>query len=60
MSQFRELCSSAKAGRACIDDLCRSGCFGGLTLCGFDQDAYDEMTREYSDDDPDDYSWEDE
>lgn len=44
---MREFCESAKKGRKCIDDLCRGG---DVTLCGFDQDEYDEMTREYLDD----------
>lgn len=45
----RDLCDSAKRGRACIDDLCRGS---DETLCGFSQSDYDEMTREYSDEEP--------
>lgn len=42
--RFLPLCESAKKGHACIDDLCRGS---SPTLCGFDQDDYDEMTRDY-------------
>ena len=44
----RDLCESAKLGRVCIDDLCRGG---DVTLCGFDKEAYEEMCREFSDED---------
>ena len=40
----RDLCESAKRGRKCCDDLCWGA---DITLCGFDQDEYDEMTRDY-------------
>ena len=52
---MRELCSEANAGRVCCDDLCRSN--PDNTLCGFDQSEYDQMTRDYSDEDP--YEFED-
>jgi hypothetical protein len=48
---MRDLCSSAKQGRVCIDDLCRA--CPDNTLCGFDQSEYDELTRGYDDDEPD-------
>lgn len=41
---MREFCDSAKKGKPCIDSLCRTG---GETLCGFDQDWYDELVWEY-------------
>jgi len=51
--RFLPFCSDAKQGRACIDDLCRTAARGGgETLCGFNQFDYDEMTREYSDEEP--------
>lgn len=43
-----DLCSSAKQGRVCIDDLCRSN--PDNTLCGFDQSFYDELTSDYDED----------
>jgi hypothetical protein len=50
----RDLCESAKRGKVCIDDLCRSN--PDNTLCGFDQSEYELMTPEYfaGDDFPDD------
>lgn len=52
---MRELCESAKRGRKCNDDLCR-----GMdeTLCGFDQDLYDEVSgfnEEFQEQDDDEY-----
>lgn len=41
--QWLPLCESAKNGRLCIDDLCRTG---GETLCGFDMDEYERMAPE--------------
>lgn len=46
----RDLCESAKKGRVCCDDLCRGG---GLTLCGFDKELHEELTRDDEDDDED-------
>ena len=43
MSGRRELCSSAKQGHLCIDDLCHTG---GETLCGFIQYEWDEVSDE--------------
>lgn len=37
---MRELCESAKRGKVCIDDICRGS---SPTLCGFDQDDYDDV-----------------
>lgn len=45
---MRVLCDSAKRGKPCIDDLCRNN--PDNTLCGFDQSEYDQMTRDYDDD----------
>lgn len=42
---MRDLCSSAKCGKVCNDDLCRGNPYN--TLCGFDQSEYDEMTRDF-------------
>jgi hypothetical protein len=39
----RDLCAVAKLGRKCVDDLCRGA---DVTLCGFDQDFYDEIVNE--------------
>jgi hypothetical protein len=52
---MRDLCESAKQGKVCIDDLCRSN--PDNTLCGFDKSGYDELTRDYEDEyrDYDDY-----
>jgi hypothetical protein len=36
----RDLCDSAKQGKLCCDDLCRTG---GETLCGFDLQNYRDM-----------------
>ena len=38
------LCESAKVGKVCIDDLCRGS--PDETLCGFNADAYAEMTEQ--------------
>ncbi len=51
---MRDLCDSAKRGFVCIDDICR-GC--DVTLCGFDKEAYDEMSREFFDEDPEETDW---
>ncbi len=65
----RELCDSAKSGKLCIDDLCRSKCSGHSgaelgaevaanpdnTLCGFDQSLYEELCQESEDSDEDQY-----
>ena len=47
----RDLCDSAKRGKVCIDDLCRSN--PDNTLCGYDQSLYEEVTRDYNDYEPD-------
>ena len=52
---MRDLCESAKKGRLCCDDLCRSN--PDNTLCGFDQSEYEEMTREYANECPEDYEY---
>lgn len=52
---MRDFCESAKKGKVCPDDLCRSN--PDNTLCGFDQSEYEEMTREYFGDD--DEGWDD-
>lgn len=36
----RDLCDSAKKGRACIDDLCRHN---DPTLCGFSPSEYEDI-----------------
>jgi hypothetical protein len=41
---MRDLCESAKRGKVCIDDLCRSN--PDNTLCGFDESEWDEITRD--------------
>lgn len=46
----RELCFSAKNGHVCPDDLCRGN--PDNTLCGFDESEYEQMTRDYSDEEP--------
>ncbi len=46
----RDLCESAKKGHVCPDDLCRGN--PDFTLCGFDQSEYEQMTRDYSDEEP--------
>lgn len=38
-----DLCETAKKGKLCPDDLCHGV---GVTLCGFDKDAYEEMVSE--------------
>ena len=43
---MRDLCSSAKQGKLCIDDLCHGG---GETLCGFCPLEYEEMLDEEDD-----------
>ena len=43
---MRDLCSSAKQGKLCIDDLCHGG---GETLCGFCPLEYEEMLDEEND-----------
>lgn len=43
-------CESAKKGRVCFDDICRGS---DITLCGFDKEAWDEMSREYESDEND-------
>ncbi len=50
---MRNLCESAKKGHVCPDDLCHGN--PDNTLCGFDKSEYDEMTREYGDDDDYEY-----
>ena len=45
---MRELCSEAKRGHRCTDDLCRGG---GETLCGFDEDLWCDLGLDYEDDD---------
>jgi hypothetical protein len=45
------LCDSAKQGKVCIDDLCRGN--PDNTLCGFDQSEYDQITRDYDDEEAD-------
>lgn len=47
----RDLCESAKKGYCCIDDICRGS---DVTLCGFDKEEYEEMTRDWSDTDDED------
>ena len=47
---MRNLCESAKCGRVCIDDLCRSN--PDNTLCGFDQSEYEDLTRCFDDEEP--------
>lgn len=42
---MRELCNSAQNGKPCCDDLCRSN--PDNTLCGFSQEEYDDVTRDY-------------
>jgi hypothetical protein len=46
---MRDLCESAKKGKVCPDDLCRAN--PDNTLCGFDASEYEQLTREYDDDD---------
>jgi hypothetical protein len=48
---MRDLCESAKRGKVCIDDLCRGS---SPTLCGFDQDDYDDMVDDMAEPDHDD------
>lgn len=50
---MKELCESAKKGKPCINDLCRSN--PDNTLCGFDQSFYDELVQESDDSDYDYY-----
>lgn len=44
-----DICESAKKGKVCIDSLCRSN--PDNTLCGFSQELYDEVTRNFDDED---------
>jgi hypothetical protein len=44
---MRDLCESAKKGKVCIDDLCRSN--PDNTLCGFDESLYLELVGEEDD-----------
>ncbi len=43
---YLPLCESAKKGRVCCDDLCRSN--PDETLCGFNQSEYERMIEDYS------------
>lgn len=51
-----ELCESAKRGSVCPDDVCRA-C--EITLCGFNKELYDEVTRDMDDQEPPDWDCED-
>lgn len=56
--RFRgELCESAKKGHCCIDDLCRGA---DVTLCGFDKELYEQITRDMEDLEDRDYEDEEE
>lgn len=52
--RWHGLCESAKKGRVCVDDVCRAS---DITLCGFDKYAYEEIMRDWLDED-DDYNYE--
>lgn len=41
---MRDLCSAAKQGKLCCDDLCHGN--PDNTLCGFDRSLYEEITEE--------------
>ena len=47
---LRDLCAVAKLGKRCPDDLCHGA---DVTLCGFDDDLYHELTDEYFQQDDD-------
>lgn len=49
---MRELCDSAKKGHVCPDSLCRGA---DVTLCGFDKELYEDITRDYNDCDPEEF-----
>jgi hypothetical protein len=44
-----KLCESAQKGRRCVDDLCRGA---DVTLCGFDEELWDDITSDGQDFDP--------
>ena len=41
---MRELCEAAKKGECCIDSICRGA---DVTLCGFDKELFDDITRDW-------------